>query len=232
MDGWNTTATFLLRRPIFRGYVSFRQGKPETTTSHQPFSPFSTYLRFNSPGSRWEQILSNNLAGQKMDAEKNIPRKLINMTNGKTSMNEDVSQYLLLKNGGFSMIFDYHLSLLEDILGECHLGGSRRDNLDQQLQRVLNSDKVCLQPIQPIQPIHRKTHVRIRDDWMSSHQNCGKKLLKVVKLRCFSFTLEYIKQVKPYPPKDRNPDDKNQSLVNNHMPNYFFKVIFIKTKCP
>jgi len=25
MDGWNTT--FLLRRPIFRGYVSFREGK-------------------------------------------------------------------------------------------------------------------------------------------------------------------------------------------------------------
>ena len=24
MDGWNTT--FLLRRPIFRGYVSFREG--------------------------------------------------------------------------------------------------------------------------------------------------------------------------------------------------------------
>ena len=26
MDGWNTT--FLLRRPIFRGYVSFREGNP------------------------------------------------------------------------------------------------------------------------------------------------------------------------------------------------------------
>ena len=26
MDGWNTT--FLLGRPIFRGYVSFREGKP------------------------------------------------------------------------------------------------------------------------------------------------------------------------------------------------------------
>ena len=25
MDGWNTT--FLLERPIFRGYVSFREGK-------------------------------------------------------------------------------------------------------------------------------------------------------------------------------------------------------------
>ena len=26
MDGWNTT--FLLGRPIFRGYVSFREGSP------------------------------------------------------------------------------------------------------------------------------------------------------------------------------------------------------------
>ncbi len=29
MDGWNTT--FLLGRPIFRGYVSFREGNPLTT---------------------------------------------------------------------------------------------------------------------------------------------------------------------------------------------------------
>ena len=27
MDGWNTT--FLLGRPIFRGYVSFREGRPD-----------------------------------------------------------------------------------------------------------------------------------------------------------------------------------------------------------
>ena len=27
MDGWNTT--FLLGRPIFRGYVSFREGTPD-----------------------------------------------------------------------------------------------------------------------------------------------------------------------------------------------------------
>ena len=32
MDGWNTT--FLLGRPIFRGYVSFREG----TSSNHPFS--------------------------------------------------------------------------------------------------------------------------------------------------------------------------------------------------
>ena len=34
MDGWNTT--FLLGRPIFRGYVSFREGTFLNTKSQKP----------------------------------------------------------------------------------------------------------------------------------------------------------------------------------------------------
>ena len=34
MDGWNTI--FLLGRPIFRGYVSFREGTPQKTNEWIP----------------------------------------------------------------------------------------------------------------------------------------------------------------------------------------------------
>ena len=37
MDGWNTT--FLLGRPIFRGYVSFREGSQKRSEQHSVTGP-------------------------------------------------------------------------------------------------------------------------------------------------------------------------------------------------
>ncbi len=34
MDGWNTT--FLLEKPIFRGYVSFREGNIKSNKTYHP----------------------------------------------------------------------------------------------------------------------------------------------------------------------------------------------------
>ena len=53
MDGWNTT--FLLGRPIFRGYVSFREGiwsnwnRTENATSFLGASNFGSVLVWEGP---------------------------------------------------------------------------------------------------------------------------------------------------------------------------------------
>ena len=80
--------------------------------------------------------------------------------------------------------------------------------------------------------IYIYTHIFVGPILIQTPENCEKKLFEGGEVSVFSFTLEYITQVKPYPPKERNPACKNRSLVNNHMPNCFFKVVFVKTTCP